>query len=176
MKSFLAMVLLAAVALGVPAVASAQKADIKAEALKDLADMKSIMVKISSEMPDDKFGYRPTPPQRTFGAQILHVAEANVTWTKTLGGQATPPAINSKATAKAEIIRALEASFDYASAAIGASTPESMLEQVKMPWSGELESRHHVVYSIINHAWDMYGQMVVSLRLNGHVPPASQRP
>ena len=29
---------------------------------------------------------------------------------------------------------------------------------------------------LIGHTWDMYGQMAVYLRLNGLVPPASQRP
>lgn len=168
--------LLAALALLVPAASFAQRADVKAEALKDLNDMKGTMVKISSEMPDDKFGYRATPPQRTFGEQILHVASSNVTWTKTLGGSVAPPTVNMKATSKAEIIRALEASFDYAVAVVSAQTPDAMLQQVKMPWSGEMESRHHVAYSIITHAWDMYGQMAVYLRLNGLVPPASQRP
>lgn len=28
----------------------------------------------------------------------------------------------------------------------------------------------------LGHAWDIYGQMVVYLRENGGVPPASQRP
>ncbi len=163
-------------ALLVPAVASAQKADLKAETLKDLNDMKATMVKISNEMPEDKFGYRATPPQRTFGEQILHVANANVAWGKTLGGATAAPAINMKATSKADIVRALEASFNYPAAIISAQPPEALVQQVKMPWSGEMETRHHVAYSIINHAWDIYGQMAVYLRLNGHVPPASQRP
>jgi hypothetical protein len=28
----------------------------------------------------------------------------------------------------------------------------------------------------MGHTWDIYGQMVVYLRLNGITPPASQRP
>ena len=32
-----------------------------------------------------------------------------------------------------------------------------------------------VVYFVIGHTWDIYGQMVVYLRLNGITPPASQR-
>ena len=166
---------LASFALLVPGLSLAQKADVKAEALRDLTEMQSTMVKIANAMPEDTFGYRPTPPQRSFAEHILHVADANMVWTETLGGQATPPTVN-EVTSKEEIIQALEASFDYAGSAIGEQTPDSMLEQVKMPWSGELESRLHVVYSMISHAWDIYGQMAVYLRLNDHVPPASQRP
>jgi hypothetical protein len=37
-------------------------------------------------------------------------------------------------------------------------------------------SRARIVYFLIGHTWDIYGQMAVYLRLNGKVPPASQRP
>ena len=33
-----------------------------------------------------------------------------------------------------------------------------------------------VVYYVIGHTWDIYGQMAVYLRLNGITPPRSQRP
>jgi hypothetical protein len=33
-----------------------------------------------------------------------------------------------------------------------------------------------VVSFVMGHTWDIYGQMVVYLRLNGVTPPASQRP
>ncbi len=37
-------------------------------------------------------------------------------------------------------------------------------------------TRARVLSFLIGHSWDIYGQMVVYLRLNGAVPPASQRP
>ncbi len=157
--------------------ALAQKADLKAEALKDWADNKALMVKISNEMPEDKFGFKSTPPQRNYGEQILHVAQANVGLLRALGGKAAAPTINVKATSKAEIIKALEDSYDYGTAVINEQTADAMLEQVKVPpFLGGMSSRTRLVYTVIGHAWDTYGQMVVYLRLNGHVPPASQRP
>ena len=175
-KTLKYLLLLACFALLVLGMSLAQKADVRTEALSALNDMKSTMATIANAMPEDKFGYRATAPQRSFGEQILHVADANVVWTKTLGSEATPPTVDTEATSKAEAIRALQASFDYAAAVISEQTPDSMLEQVEMPWSGERESRLHVVYSMIGHAWDIYGQMAVYLRLNGYIPPASQTP
>jgi hypothetical protein len=154
-----------------------QKADLKAEALKDWTDMKVAMVKISNEMPEDKFTFKPTPPQRSYGEQILHVAGSNVSVIKALGGKAATPTINMKATSKAEIVKALEDSFDYGTALINEQTPDSMFEQVKVSsFMGGIASRSRVVSFLIGHVWDIYGQMAVYLRLNGHVPPASQRP
>jgi uncharacterized damage-inducible protein DinB len=157
--------------------AFAQKADVKAEVLKDWADMKASMVKITAEMPEDKFSYKSTPAQRNYGEQALHVAGANLNLLKALGGKAQMPTVDLKATSKAEIIKALEASFDYGTAVLNEQTPESMQEQVKVPpFMGGMSSRARVVYFVMGHTWDIYGQMVVYLRLNGHVPPASQRP
>jgi uncharacterized damage-inducible protein DinB len=168
---------LAASLLLVPGPALAQKADVKAEVLKDWTDMKDTMVKIANEMPEDKFGYKSTPPQRSYGEQILHVAGANANFLKALGGKATAPTINTKATSKAEIVKALEESFDYGIAAINEQTSDTILEQVKVPpFMGGMASRARVVNFLIGHAWDIYGQMAVYLRLNGQVPPRSQRP
>jgi hypothetical protein len=37
-------------------------------------------------------------------------------------------------------------------------------------------SKARVIYFLIGHTWDIYGQMAVYLRLNGIVPPRSDRP
>jgi len=96
---------------------------------------------------------------------------------KALGLEISESAVNLKATSKAEIIKAVEASFDYGMAVINEMTPDQMLEQVKVPpFMGGMSSRSRVIYFLLGHTWDTYGQMVVYLRLNGHVPPASQRP
>ena len=153
----------------------AQTAPIKSEVQKDWVGMKDTMMKISAEMPEDKFGYKSTPAQRSYGEQILHVATANVGFLRGLNGKAAMPNINAKATAKAEILKALSDSFDYGTALIEEQTPESMLQTVKAPFLGE-STKARMFNFLIGHAWDIYGQMAVYLRLNGHVPPASQRP
>lgn len=172
----LSLIVAALVAVAAPR-SYAQASVVKAEVLKDWADMKSSMMRISTEMPGDKFGYKATPAQRSYGEQILHIAGANANFLKSLGGKTAAPTINAKATGKAEILKALEDSFDFGTALINEQTADTMLEQVKVPpFMGGMATRSRVVYFLIGHAWDIYGQMAVYLRLNGHVPPASQRP
>ena len=171
-RSYLIVLAFIACAIVRPA---AQATGIKDEVLKDWLGMKDTMMKISNEMPEDKFSYKSTPPQRNYGEQILHVAIVNVGLLKSIGGKAMPPAVNMKATSKAEILKALSDSFDYGTALINEQTPETMVQAVKAGFLGE-STRSRVFYTIIGHAWDIYGQMAVYLRLNGHVPPASQRP
>jgi len=119
-------VLLAAV---VAPIAAAQSVSIQDGAMQDWTRLKDTMMKISAAMPEDKFGYRATPPERTFGEQILHVAEANVVQMGRFGSKATPPAINMKATSKAEILKALADSFDFGTAALKEQTDQTMVAQ-----------------------------------------------
>ena len=58
--------------------AAAQSVSLQSETLKDWADLKTTMDKIANEMPDDKYSFKATPPEQTFGERIVHVAQVNV--------------------------------------------------------------------------------------------------
>ena len=164
--------------LFMPLAAAAQTASIQDGALQDWTRLKDTMMKIADAMPADKFGYRATPPQRTWGEQILHVAEANVIQMGRFGSKGTAPAINMKATSKAETLKALADSFDYGTAALKEQTDQTMVQQAETTRFDRFmgpSTKARVVYYVIGHTWDIYGQMAVYLRLNGLVPPASQR-
>jgi uncharacterized damage-inducible protein DinB len=167
----LAVVFLAASAL----TASAQS--IQADALKDWTSMKDTMAKIADAMPEAKFGFKATSAERSYAEQILHVAQINVGFLQGLGGKATAPTINMSATKKADVNKAMNDSFDFGTALIKEFNDQAMAAGAPNapPFMGP-STRARVVYAVIGHAWDIYGQMVVYLRLNGGVPPASQRP
>ena len=155
---------------------AAQSANLNAELLKDWTDQKTMMMKIADAMPEEKFSYKSTPAQRDYGQQILHIAGGNVMYLRFFGGKATAPAINRTAAGKAEILKALADSFDYGTALIREQTDQTMMQTVQTnPYLGP-SSRARVIYFLLGHTWDIYGQMAVYLRLNGIVPPASQRP
>ena len=150
---------------------------IASDVMKDWVAQKDMMMKIAAEMPADKFGYKSTPPQRSYGEHVLHVAQVNMGLLKVLGAKAPAPAINFKATAKADVLRAMEQSFDYGTAALKEfSTDAQVLAQVMGPPFLGQSTRARIVYFLIAHSQDIYGQMAVYLRLNGAVPPASQQP
>ena len=110
------------------------------------------------------------------GQQILHIAGGNILYLRFFGGKAAPPTINRSATSKAEILKALADSFDYGTSLIKEQTDQSMMQVVQTNQFLGPSSRARVIYFLIGHTWDIYGQMAVYLRLNGVVPPASQRP
>jgi len=167
-----------ALALLLPQLAAAQSVSLQDNALQDWTRLKDTMMKISAAMPADKFGYRATPPERTWGEQILHVAEANIVQIGRLQPKAPPPAYDMKETSPAAILKTLEQSFDFGIAALKEQTDQSMVAPAASTrfdrFMGPSTSAR-VVYYVIGHTWDIYGQMVVYLRLNGITPPASQR-
>jgi uncharacterized damage-inducible protein DinB len=137
---------------------------------------KTLLLGLVNAMPDDKWSFKPTPAQQTFAERALHVADIDVKLLSTLGGKTPAPAVNTKATTKAEAVAALQASFDYGAAVLREFNDQQLAERIaSMPFLGSSASRLKVIYFSIQHTNDIYGQLVVYLRLNGVTPPASNR-
>src|SRR5713226_303942 len=148
---------------------AAQTATLKGDLVKDWAAQKDMMVKIADAMPADKFSYKSTPAQRSYAEQITHIAFVNMRFLKMLNAKAPAPTINDKATSKADAIKAMTDSFDYGAAIINEETAQSLLATVPAGFMGP-STRARVLYFLVGHTWDIYGQMAVYLRLNGIVP------
>ena len=86
-RTFL-LVVAALVMLRSPAFA---QATIHGDLMKDWASQKDTIVKIANAMPEDKFGFKPTPAQRSFGEQVLHIAQVNNMLLAALGGKTPAP-------------------------------------------------------------------------------------
>jgi len=138
---------------------------------------KTLVLGLVNAMPDDKFGYKPTPAQGSFAERAMHVATIDLALLGTVGGKTPAPTLaNPKAATKAEVVAALQASFDYGAAVIKEFNDQQLMERVaSMPFLGPTASRLKVIYFSMQHTQDIYGQLVVYLRLNGITPPASNR-
>src|SRR4051812_2788536 len=108
--------------------ASAQTALLKDGALKDWNSQRDMLMKIASAMPADKFGYRSTPPQRTWAEQILHIAEANVNQMGRLGSKTPPPRIDMKLTTPPDVLKALADSFAYGTTVLEEQTDATLVQ------------------------------------------------
>ena len=144
----------------------------------DWATHKELLLNAADAMPADKFGYKSTPEQRSYGEQIMHVVGAIQQVIAWLGGKTPAPAINLKAATKAEVMTALRQSLDSWEIVLKEFTDQQLNERVASPPGtplGPSASRLRLFYLSITHSMDIYGQMVVYLRLNGIVPPASRK-
>jgi uncharacterized damage-inducible protein DinB len=142
----------------------------------DWTRTRGLITNIVDAMPEDKFGFKPTPAQQTFAERVLHVVTTDLGILQALGGKTPVPMVNTKAATKAELLAALKQSFDYGEAVIKEFNDQQWVERVQPPpFMGPSASRLRIVYFDMQHSNDMYGQFVVYLRLNGGTPPASQR-
>jgi len=80
------------------------------------------------------------------------------------------PKPKAKAGDKDKLVAALQGSFDFAHKAIGTLTTQNAFEKVR----GE-QTRASMAGFIVAHGFDHYGQLVEYLRMNGMIPPASQK-
>jgi uncharacterized damage-inducible protein DinB len=142
---------------------------------KVLSIMEQQFVSAAEAMPEDKFNFAPPASLgefkgvRTFAQQIKHVAEANAYFFH----DPSQPMIDTrpdieKLTTKADIVKALKDSFAKAHAFVDTITPENAFVQTAHGTRADMASFG------IAHFMDHYGQLVVYLRMNGIVPPASR--
>jgi len=136
---------------------------------------------LADAMPGDKFNYKPTPAQQSFGERVLHVAQINLLLLQALGAKTPAPAIDNNATSKAASMAAVQRVGEYGSAVIKEFGEQGLLARIDSPgpmafFMGPQVSRQRVVYFLMTHSQDTYGQLVVYLRLNGITPPASRQP
>ena len=136
------------------------------------------LVPLAEAMPADKYDFKPTKGTfegvRTFGQQLTHIAASQYYYFGNFGvtGGVDSDAID-KLTKKDDIIQALRNSYAFAQQAIDTITVENAFE----PLGGEHKAtRAGLVAATLAHTNDHYGQMVVYLRMNGIVPPASRKP
>jgi len=137
----------------------------------------ALLIGEAEAMPEDKYGFKPTPPQQSFGERLMHVAGIDLKLVSTLGGKTAAPMINMKATTKAEILAALRQVNDYGAGVLKEFNDQQLAERIaSLPFMGPTASRLRVIYFSMAHSQDIYGQLAVYLRLSGITPPASDRP
>jgi hypothetical protein len=141
---------------------------------KLLDGLETNFVSAAEAMPEAKFDFAPPATLgefkdvRTFAGEVKHVAQANAYFFH----DPTTPLVDTRADyaklkTKAEIIKSLKESFALAHTYISAITAENAFV---MTASG---TRAGTAAMGLAHMNDHYGQMVVYLRMNGIVPPAS---
>lgn len=151
--------------------------NLSCEIQNDWARNNALASLAAGAMPEDKYGFKPVPEEQTFGERVLHIAQVNVMLLQGLGAKTPAPAIDPKATSKAAAMAALQKTGDYGTAVIREFSEQQLMERVASPFfMGPMSTRQRILYFLMMHSQDTYGQLVVYLRLNGITPPASRQP
>jgi uncharacterized damage-inducible protein DinB len=108
----------------------------------------------------------------TFGQTVAHVAQANYFFFGISWGAKPDADVKAMAsmTSKEDAVKALAGSFAYAHKQLATLTAANAFASVK-----DDSTRTSMAAFGIAHMCDHYGQLVEYLRMNGIVPPASQK-
>ena len=164
------------ISLSALSVATAQTKNPVSSALRDILPgrQKNIIAAVE-EMPADKFIYKPTADQITFGHLVTHIIESNNVLCSKATAASVPKVDEAKETdSKDKLVSALKASFDYCSDVLG-KMDDSKLGETTEGFGGKQVTRAWAGVILASSWADHYGMAAMYLRLNGLTPPSAKK-
>ena len=156
-----------------PSLAGAQ--GVVAEAFRNVARDKGKNLTAAAEvMPADKYSYKPTPKQLTFGEIMVHLAQGNDFLCGSIGGTKAPQRSKVTPTASKDVlVERLKETFQFCDQALANLDDSKLSEQLPM-FGGKTMSRAAVEMVTVGDWADHYSQIANYLRLNGLLPPTAK--
>jgi hypothetical protein len=163
-------------ALNLSALAFAQStASPVASVLREmLAGREKNTVAAFEEMPANKYDYRPTPEQMTFGHLAAHIIESNYFLCAKVGDVPQTKAELKGTEDKEKLVAALKSSFDFCRTALAKADDSKMRERITW-FDGKPRERAWAFVALPSSWADHYGMAAMYLRLNGLVPPTAKK-
>ncbi len=143
---------------------------ISSEVRQNYMRTRDLILRAAAKMPEEDYNFRATPDVRTYAQVIGHISEAHAMICGGILGQ--PARVDTTKTAKADVIVELAKSFGMCDRAYESINDSNASEIGGAGFlGGTLLGR---LYANLIHDNEMYGTMVVYLRLKGIVPPSSE--
>ena len=164
---------LAVVDGGHPSVA--QTASLTSDVKRDYAVVRDYFIRAAEKMPEESYGFKPSPDVRTFAQQVAHVADDQYNLCGPARGETRKAAytdIEDRLSKKADLVPALKAAFAYCDGAFDALTDSSGAEPAA---GGKGRNKFSMLNWNLWHTWEHYGNVVAYLRMKGLVPPSSEK-
>lgn len=163
---FLSIMVIAAAATP----ASAQM-DVKATVLKHLQTSRDFTLKVADQMPASTYDFKLTPPQMSFGEQMVHLSQAFDEFLSPLTGEAGNPG-KPASTSKKDVIAFVTKSFDNAIAKVSKLTPAQIAKSYK---TGEGTSTGlDLLMELLDHTTHHRASAEMYLRAKGITPAEYQ--
>jgi hypothetical protein len=159
-----------------PGLAAAQSASPLADAIRSNASRASKnLTAAAEEMPADKYSYKPTPAQMSFGQIVVHLSEGNDYLCGAIGGTKAPSRSKvSETDPKDALVTRLKETFAFCDQAL-AKVDDSKLGEELPFFGGKTQSRAAVIVTTAADWADHYSQSAIYLRLNGLLPPTAKK-
>lgn len=130
----------------------------------------------ADDFPADKYGFKPTPAQMSFGDVVVHLSEGNDYLCGTIGGMKAPTRTKvASSDAKDVLVVRLKETFAFCDQAL-AGLDDSKLSESLPFFGGRSMSRAAIMTLTTADFADHYSQSAIYLRLNGLLPPTAKKP
>lgn len=141
------------------------------------ANVRRNLAEAAASIPDDEYAFKPTPQVRSFAQLIGHVINANFFFCSQVRGEKSPGGQDyEKVSDKATLVKALGEALAYCDAVYDDTTDANFQTLVKVAApSKDQTPRGMVLMFNTTHNEEHYGNIVVYMRLKGHVPPSTAR-
>jgi uncharacterized damage-inducible protein DinB len=179
MKIFLALLAMAMLAVAAQAQQASEKAQPEANPVSNfvrqtLERQSKNLVAAAEEMPADKYSFRPTPQQMTFGHLVMHMSGSNYFFCSKISGVAAPEREKLTETdPKDKLVAALKSSVDFCTTALAKVDDSNLGDQMHM-FGDMTTSRAGAMMMFVGSFADHYGMAAMYLRLNGLLPPTAK--
>ncbi|MFN0172466.1 MAG: DinB family protein [Bryobacteraceae bacterium] len=136
-------------------------------------NVKKYALASAEKMPEEHYGFQPTPDVRTFAALLGHIADSNYSLCASAKPTRRPEAqVEKSMKTKQELIQGLKDAFAFCDAAYNALTDANGAEMVKL--FGRDRTRAGALNFNNAHSYEHYGNLVTYMRMKGLVPPSSE--
>jgi hypothetical protein len=126
-------------------------------------------------MPADKFNFKPTPDQMTFGHLAAHIADGNYYFCANTADVPRPKADELKGTEeKGVLLQAVRASFDFCKTALEKADDSRLAGDITW-FDKKPRARAWAALGLAASWADHYAMAAQYLRLNGIAPPTAQK-
>ena len=107
----------------------------------------SLFVDLVNAMPEDKFGFKPTPAQQTFGERVMHIVQWTGSSFDTLGGKTPAADDQPEGVEQGRHPHRAAPAYDWETAVMKEFTDQQLVERVMPPaFLGSSASRVRIFY------------------------------
>ncbi len=141
------------------------------------ATVRRNLAEAAAAMPEAEYAFKPTPEVRNFGQVIGHVINANFFFCAQAKGEKSPGTQDyEKVSDKAALVKALADALAYCDGVYNDTTDATFQTLVKVAApSTQQTPRGMILMFNTTHNEEHYGNLVVYMRVKGHVPPSTAR-
>ena len=159
--------------VAVATVAQQSKSPISDVAREMLNGREKNTVAAFEAMPADKYEYKPTADQMTFGHLAAHIVDSNHAFCSWAGDVAKPGDEQLKGTeGKDKLVAAMKASFEFCRTALAKADDAKLNDSIT--WFDGKPRPRAWAFMTLTASWaDHYGAAAMYLRLNGILPPSA---